>query len=369
MKLSILRQSFLTALEIGGQVCGSSNIPMANMVKVKLKDGEIKVTSTNLDIFISKTMEIEYTGEAIEFCIELKIIMPLLKSVKDAFIDVDIEGSRMVLKHQKGEVEIPIHKSDTFPRYKIEGDAKEITLGAEFFVTSLKRAVKFVDKGKDADRPPMRTVYYYLLGDHIKVAASDGLSLCSMRMKYEGDKEVLKKEGIMIPSQAVPVLTSIIPLDGDIVIKDRERNFSIAIDGCSVFVAKVNGKYPKVESIIPSYERKTTVNTKEFMEAVNRCGLMTDKSSMITLSISNGMIDMKGEDIDYQTKSNEFILTSGDLDGFKVCLSATNLLSVLKEIGASNMEIKAKSSDRPVMLNAEGDEDNFFLLMPMRLPS
>lgn len=366
MKLSILRQSFLTALEVGGQVCGPTVLPITKMVKIKLDNGRIMVTSTNMDMFVSKRIEIDYTGETMEFCIELKSVVSLLKSIKDATVDIDIEDNRMLLKHQKGEVEIPIHQCDSFPMPKIEGDARNLTLGAEFFVTSLKRAVKFADKGKGIDRPAMRTVYYYLLGDKIKAVASDGLTLCSIRTDYNGDKDVFEG-GIMIPSQAVPVLTSIIPMDGDIVIKDRERNFSISVDGCSVFVTKVDGKYPNVEYIIPKYHAKTTVSTKELLEAVSRCAIMANKASyMITLSVNNGIIDLKGEDKDFQTKSNEFILTKGDLDGLTICVSATLLIAILKEIDAPNVEIQASESTKPLLINAEGDEDMLFLLMPMK---
>lgn len=367
MKLSILRQAFLTALEIGGQVCAATPLPVTKLVKIKLDNGKIMVTSTNISMFVSKRVDIEYTGEPMEFCIDPKNIQPVLKTVKDPMVDLEIDDKHVVLKHQKGEIEIPVFSAESFPMPKIVGEARSISMDASFFVDSIKRAAKFADKGKGLDRPALRTIYCYLNGDDLKITATDGHALYMTKTEYTGDKSQLQDEGIMIPTQAVPVLTSIIPMDGEIVIKDRERNFSISVDGCSVFVTKVEEKYPPVERIIPAHTTHTSVPAKEFYEAINRCALMANKVSMsITLSIDGNMMDIRGEDIDCQTKSKEFLLTEGELDGLKVCLSAAFLSTIIREIEAETIDIYAESESRPVVFKARDNENTLFLLMPIK---
>ena len=166
------------------------------------------VTSTNNKTFISKRMEIEYTEEPMEFCVEASTLIAVLKSIKDSRIDLAVENNQLIIAHSKGELQLPTLSASTFPLPRIEGEARQIVVDAEFFTSSLIRASKFVYADKSNDRAVLQCVYCYLSGDNLCVSASDSFIIFKDSVVYTGDKSDFPANGILIPSDAVPAIVN-----------------------------------------------------------------------------------------------------------------------------------------------------------------
>lgn len=369
MRFTISRQALIEAFEMGGQACSTTTLPITKMAKVKIDKERLMVTSTSLDIFVSKRIAADYTGEPREFCLDVKALLPVLRSFKDAAVDVDIEGNQVRLIHQKGDMELTVVAADGFPKPSVDGEARPVVVDASFFVDTIKRAVKFADKGKGLERPALMGVYCYLRDGDLRIAATDGISLYIRRAVYGGDEDSFPTAGVIIPARAIPALASMIPSEGEVTLMDRERNFSVSVDGCSVLVTKVEARYPNVESVIPDYgeERSASVSVGDFLDSVNRCSLMGDSVyAGLSLSFEGSVMDIRSEDETRGSRSRETVLTSGGLDGLSVTLQASRLSTILKEIASESVTIHAVSGDRAVVFKGDGDDDTTFLLMPMR---
>lgn len=365
MKLSIERKAFLKAVEDGGRAAGKTTLPITMCVKIKLSDNKLMVTSTNNKTFISKRMDIDYTDEPLELCVEASTLIAVLKSIKDPQIDLAVENNQLIIAHSKGELQLPTLSASTFPLPRIEGNARQIVVDAEFFTSSLIRASKFVYEAKSNDRPSLQCVYCYLSGDNLCVAASDSFIIFKDSVVYTGDKSDFPANGILIPSDAVPAIVNAVQKAGDIVIKDRERNFSINSNGCSIFVTKGEGRYPNLERIFQLPESHATVKVSEVIDSVKRCALAASTDMAMYLDCEHDKVNIEASDVIYNKKAKD-IFTCGDgLDGKSITLSATSLYAILTALPSDDAELYIKDNRSIAALCPIDFPDMRFMIAPL----
>ena len=365
MKLSIERKAFLKAVEDGGRAAGKTTLPITLCVKIKLSEGKLKVSSTNNKTFVSKQIEIDYKGEPAEFGVEANMLITTLKSIKDPMVELSLENKQLIVAHSKGELQLPTLSASTFPLPRIEGEARQIVVDAEFFTSSLIRASKFVYVDKSNDKPALQCVYCYLSGDNLCVAASDSFIIFKDSVVYTGDKSDFPANGILIPSDAVPAIVNAVQKEGDIVIKDRERNFSINSNGCSIFVTKGEGRYPNLERIFQLPESHATVKVSEVMDSVKRCALAASTDMAMYLDCEHDKVKIEAADVISNKKAKDSFTCSEGLDGKSITLSATRLSAILTALPSDDAELYIKDRHSIAALCPVDFSDMRFMIAPL----
>lgn len=365
MKLSIERKAFLKAVEDGGRAAGKTTLPITLCVKIKLSDNKLMVTSTNNKTFISKRMDIDYTDEPLELCVEASTLIAVLKSIKDPQIDLAVENNQLIIAHSRGELELPTLSASAFPLPRIEGEARQIVVDAEFFTSSLIRASKFVYADKSNDRAVLQCVYCYLSGDNLCVAASDSFIIFKDSVVYTGDKSDFPANGILIPSDAVPAIVNAVQKEGDIVIKDRERNLSINSNGCSIFVTKGEGRYPNLERIFQLPESHATVKVSEVIDSVKRCALAASTDMAMYLDCEHDKVKIEAADVISNKKAKDSFTCSDGLDGKNITLSATRLSAILTALPSDDAELYIKDNRSIAALCPIDFPDMRFMIAPL----
>ena len=351
MKIEILRKRLIDALAVGGQMEGKTTVPSTEVTKIKIEPGSLKVTSTNMAIFISKAVEIDYTGEPVQFCLSGKVLLGILKSISDESITLDVEEKILTVVHIKGTAELPLLAADTYPMPKITGEAQSITVDAAFFVENINHAVKYVLESKDEDKPCMKCVRCYFHDGKFCVAASNGYYIYVNRKPYDMSVFETTPADVLIPAKAVSVLKSIIPMDGTVTIKNRENNFSVSVNGCNLFVTKVEGRYPDSERVLLRETKRGRLSLSELSAAVTRTSMLANKlNGLIKLTFESDRVRVEGKDIDFRTAGKEYCDCEGELAGMFINLSAKWLSVVLSDFPSENVGVCLVNETRLLQL-------------------
>lgn len=368
MKIEILRKRLIDALAIGGQMEGKTVVPMTDSTKIKIESGSLKVTSTNMAIFISKTVDIDYSGNPVQFCVDGKTLLSILKSISDETISIDIEEKTVTVEHFKGTAELPALAADMFPMPKITGEAQSITVDAAFFVENISHAVKYVLNSKDEYRAQMKCVRCYFHDGKFCVAGSNGFYIYINRMPYDMSVFETAPKEILIPAKAVSVLTSIIPMDGDVTIKDRENNFSVSVNGCNLFVTKVNGRYPDTERVLPKESKYSLLSLSELSSAVSRTAMLANKiSGLIKLTFEGDRVRVESQDIDLRTAGKEYCGCKGEIENMYINLAAKWLSSALSDFPSESIGVRMIDETHLIQLVTDEYPYLVVAIMPLSL--
>ena len=156
---------------------------------------------------------------------------------------------------------------------------------------------------------------------------------------------------VLIPAKAVSVLKSIIPMDGTVTIKNRENNFSVSVNGCNLFVTKVEGRYPDSERVLLRETKRGRLSLSELSAAVTRTSMLANKlSGLIKLTFESDRVRVEGKDIDFHTAGKEYCDCEGELDGMFINLSAKWLSVALSDFPSENVGVCLVNETRLLQL-------------------
>ena len=365
MKLSIERKAFLKAVEDGGRAAGKTTLPITLCVKIKLSEGKLKVSSTNNKTFVSKQIDLDYKGEPAEFGVEANMLITTLKSIKDPMVELSLENKQLIVAHSKGELCFPVVDAATFPRPNFDKKVREITMDADFFTSSLIRASKFVYADKTDDRPSLQCVYCYISEGYLYMAASDNHVLFRDGMEYTGDASQFPPHGILIPSASIPAIVNSVQREGEIVIMDRDNNFSINSNDCNILVVKGEGMYPRIDRFFQVHETRATVKVTDIIESVKRCSIAASTAMDIHLECEHDQVRIKASDMIMNKQAQDSFPCVGCLEGKSVSLSATHLSAILSALPSDEVDLCIKDSSSTVVLCPADFPNMKFIVMPL----
>ena len=236
---------------------------------------------------------------------------------------------------------------------------------AEFLTSSLMRASKFIYADKSNDKSVLQCVYCYLSEDRLCIASSDNYIIFKDSIVYTGNKSEFPADGILIPGEAVPAIVNTVQEEGEIVIKDRERNFSINSNGCSIFVTKGEGRYPNLERIFQLPESHATVKVSEVIDSVKRCALAASTDMAMYLDCEHDKVKIEAADVISNKKAKDSFTCSEGLDGRSITLSATRLSSILTALPSDEAELYIKDNRSIAALCPIDFPDMRFMIAPL----
>ena len=92
MKFSIVRSKFIEALKpVQSIVAGKGSLPILQNVMIEARGGELKLTTTDLDISIVSTVECEVSVEGAS-TLPVKLLFNLIGKAPEGIVEVDIDG-------------------------------------------------------------------------------------------------------------------------------------------------------------------------------------------------------------------------------------------------------------------------------------
>jgi DNA polymerase-3 subunit beta len=131
---------------------------------------------------------------------------------------------------------------------------------------------------------------------------------------------------------------------------------------------KIEGTYPKYESVIPqSFKRTIKVQKNSLADAIDRAAILAErKHHSIVLKFVTGQIEINAQS--FEDGSYEGIVET-DYTGepFKIAFNHQYLQEIFKVTPDPVVDMKIKESNAPVVFECESEADAIFLVMPVRL--
>ena len=134
----------------------------------------------------------------------------------------------------------------------------------------------------------------------------------------------------------------------------------------------IEGRYPNYNSVIPqSNPYKVIVDRMQLIGALRRVSIFSSQaSSLIKLRLSNNLINVSAQDIDFSTSAEETVACQYEGSDMSIGFKSTFLLDILTNIAAEEVVIELADPSRAgviIPLEQEEKEDLLMLLMPMML--
>jgi len=349
-------------------------LPILSNMIITVKDGSLKLCSTNLDIYCSDQVSAEVVSQG-EISVSASTFYEIVKRLpngSDLHATLDEVSSSLILKCGRSKFNLTTMKTDDFPMIADSDlDTK--------FVLSATELIRMIDKTKFAISN--EETRYYLNGiffhkaqknsiEILRAVATDGHRLAQYDIPLPQGAEEMT--GLIIPKKTILELRRVLDdANGDINISLNDNKIKFSFNELTIISKVIDGTFPDYTKVIPKNNNKVfATNSNELKSAIDRVSAVSIseeiKSKAIKLLIESNKLLLSVESLS-RGSANEEVDINYNEERVEIGFNSRYLVDICNEIDGDEVIVHILDSISPAIILDKSDENLFFVLMPMRI--
>lgn len=372
MKFIVSSTALFSHLQAISRVINSKNsLPILDCFLIELQDGTLSMTASDNETTLSTSIEVSDYEEDGRFAVSSKTLLEALKEIPEQPLSFQINSSNLeiTVQYQNGKYSLMGQSADEYPQAsELNEGAVQVVMGADILTTGINRSL--FATADDELRPVMNGIYFDITTEDITLVASDGHKLVRNKTYAAHGEE---KAAFILPKKPANLLKNLLPKEqGDVQIGFDDRNATFTLENYRMVCRLIEGRYPNYNSVIPQNNpHKAIIDRASFISALRRVSVFSSQaSSLIKLSLSENMMKISAQDIDFSTSAEESLICQYNGNAMSIGFKSSFLIDILNNIASQNVIIELADPSRAGVVVPEEQEENedlLMLLMPMML--
>ena len=376
MELKIQKKDLLKGLEKTLSVVERRNtMPSLNHALFELNDNQLKISATDLEIFVSSTVPCKSLTNG-RLAIPARALFEIVKECGDAS-DIHLralEGNRLEIISGKTQFKLLGLASDQFPHFKTspKGQLSKAKLSCAEFVQLIQKTEHSVC---------LEEIRYFLTGIYletvndgknsfIRAVATDGHRLAMMDLPQSKTGSLDLKKGLIIPKKGVSELRKLLETTNQesFEISCDENLLQINLGDYQLWIRPIDGEYPDYKRVIPTgLTSKAIVSKKEFSTSLRRMNLLvSDRSKVVTFDFKKDKIAMSTVNPDVGEATDE-VACQYDGGELKTGFNVRFYLDAISHFDGDTIEVELGEKLQPALIKCADNPGYLVVVMPMRI--
>ena len=365
MKLSVSRETLLKPLQaVIGVVERRQTMPILANVLLVVKDGQVAVTGTDLEVELVATVDVEVEAAG-EITVPGRKLLDIFRALPEsAEVSISVSGEKLNVKSGRSRFSLMTLPAAEFPRV---GD---INAGQTLSISQSTLA-KLLDKTHFS--MAQQDVRYYLNGllletgnKWLRAVATDGhrLALCEVEL----DEQKIPEQQVIVPRKGVLELQRLIGGEGELQIELGSNHIRIQLEDIRYTSKLIDGRFPEYERVIPQdTDNQLTADREAFRGALQRTAILSnEKYRGIRLIIKKGGLLLQAHNPE-QEEAEEEVEISYSGDDIEIGFNVNYLLDAFAAIESDEIVLAVVDGNSSCLLRDPGNDDCKYVVMPMRL--
>ena len=368
MKLTIDRAALIKPLRhVRGVVERRNSIPILGNVVLRVEEGTLTLTATDMDMDIVETVPATVLEQGVVTVPAVLLFEIVSKLPEGSEIEIAADSEeRVTITAGRSNFALPTLAVADFPAISDDKMTTEFTLAATDLKTLIERTSFAVSS--EETRYYLNGIYIHIAEEKLlRTVATDGHRLA--RSQIEMPKGAESLQPAIIPRKAVGEISKLIDeYEGDVSIGFTETKARFGFGSVQLTTKLIDGTFPDYQRVIPTDNSNImTVSATAFKEAVDRVSIISaERTRAVRLRISKGSLTLLTSSPD-AASGEETLEVTYDGDDLEVGYNARYLLDIGEQIDGDSIEFAMTDSALPSVIRAPDDEANLFVLMPMRV--
>ncbi|MBE0432447.1 DNA polymerase III subunit beta [candidate division WOR-3 bacterium] len=326
---------------------------------LEVKNKELSVEATDLDIFIRKSVpvEVKETGKVL---VPGKKILEITRESSGHEIEFKLKELNLQISAGNAHFNIPSLDYQEFPEVPKFPEKKWFDVKAGEVNEMVNSTIFMV--ARDISRRPMNGVLIQLKEGELKFVTTDGARLALNKVaKTENPGEII----------VAPKLFDLISLDDpedNVEIYAEERMMGLSYLDTKIIARLIEGPYPNYEGVIPTtFTGNCTVDREVLDGALKRVSLVSSPHiKNVKFDFIGGTIVLSASSPDIG-EAKEEIPSVYDGDKLGIWFNASYIIEILRHIRTSDIVMQLTSQSTAALLRPKDDPRVLYLLMPLRI--
>ena len=340
-------------------------IPILANLRLKIVEGKLEVTATDLEIQIktySDLIEIQEEGET---TVSARKMSELCRSLPEGEnVNFSLSNGKLTVSSSNFHADFATISSDDFPEIEISEEQVPLILESNV----LKRILS-----KTSFSMASQDVRYYLNGMLLEINGNkiNGVATDGHRLAYSSAATDNSEAGMrnILPRKAVLELAKLLSAGEDtinlligpsyVVIRTENLSFSSKL---------IDGKYPDYDKVFPTGEPLPLEISKELLQsALSRASVLSnEKYRGVRFQLSENKLKLTANNPEQESAEEELDVAYQGSE-LEVGFNIGYLLDVLNSIETENVKFEFYGEDSSCIIKESNSEDDVYVIMPMRL--
>ncbi|MEB9504170.1 DNA polymerase III subunit beta [Bacillus anthracis] len=357
-------------------VSSRTTIPILTGIKVVATEEGVTLTGSDADISIESFIPVEENGKEIvevnqsgSIVLQAKYFSEIVKKLPKETVEISVENHLMT-KITSGKSEFNLNGLDSaeYPLLPQIEEHHVFKIPTDLLKHMIRQTVFAVSTSET--RPILTGVNWKVYNSELTGIATDSHRLALRKAKIEGIADEFQAN-VVIPGKSLNELSKILDESEEMVdIVITEYQVLFRTKHLLFFSRLLEGNYPDTTRLIPA-ESKTDifVNTKEFLQAIDRASLLArdGRNNVVKLStLEQGMLEISSNSPEIGKVVEEVQCEKVDGEELKISFSAKYMMDALKALDSTEIKISFTGAMRPFLIRTVNDESIIQLILPVR---
>ena len=373
MKFTCDRSALVDKLAILARgVSTRSALPVLSGILLQAADGRLDLFSTDMELSLKATMAtvVERDGEIV---VPARLFTDVVRNLSGD--QVVVEAGEAAVKVTAGRAEFSLNawSASDFPQTSTFDASGGFCMGSEPFVETLNKVGRAASR--DETRPILTGVLMTILGDTLKMVATDSYRLAVKETKLE--KTLETEVQAIVPVKALTEVARLASSMGEgeieVAIGENQALFKLTDAAGDVWVASrlIDGQFPNYKQLLPdSFDHEVTLARDEFIGVARRVSLLAQKNAPLRLSFSAGKLTMRALTQDVGQAEESVDVDFAGEEAFEIGFNPAYLVDGIDAIEGAEVLLRFTSPLRPGLISGKSGEHGgefVYLIMPIRL--
>ncbi|MEW9571639.1 DNA polymerase III subunit beta [Rhodanobacter sp. Si-c] len=366
MQFSIQREALLKPLQqVVGVVERRQTLPVLANLLVKVADGQLSLTGTDLEVEMIATTVADKLADG-EVTIPARKFFDIVRALPDgANIELKLNGDRAALNAGRSRFTLTTLPASEFPTIESIELVEKVNLPEEALRDLMERTA-FAMANQD--------VRYYLNGmlldlqEHsLRCVATDGHRLAMKETSLA--TSVKTRRQIIIPRKGVNELIGLLePGEGEVELEFGRNHLRVRRGGVTFTSKLIDGRFPDYEAVIPLGADKTATLDREVLRgALQRAAILSnEKYRGVKLELSPGKLRIVAHNPE-QEEAVEEVEADTHVSDLAVGFNVGYLLDALSALRGEQARLSLRDAQSSCLVQEHDSEQARHVIMPLRL--
>lgn len=367
MDITIQREALLKPLQaVSGVVEKKQTLPILSNVLLTIKDDNLLLTGTDLEIELVGFVHIESMSAAGSTTVSARKLFDICRTLsEDALLRLSLEKNYLVIRAGESCFMLNTLPAQDFPNLEDSQYQTQFTLKQNQLKNLLIKT--YFAMGQQDVRHYLNGTFLDIGQHAIKCVAADGhrLALTSIQDETIGEAEAR----VILPRKSVLELIRLLGSDEEssVTVFIGDSRFRIETPDYTLTSKLINAQYPDYNRLIPRGMTVATGDREAIKHALTRASILSnEKFRGVRFQLEPNKLRITANNSD-QEQAEDAVSLDYDGNKMEIGFNVAYLLDIVSAITAKSIRCIFTDSNSGVLIESTDSDHTLYVVMPMRL--
>jgi DNA polymerase-3 subunit beta len=367
MDITVQREALLKPLQaVSGVVEKKQTLPILSNVMLSIKDGNLLLTGTDLEVELIGFVPIETMTAEGSTTVSARKLFDICRTLPEqSLIRLSLEKNYLVLRAGESHFMLNTLAPQDFPNLEYCEYPVHFIIKQTHLKNLLSRT--YFAMGQQDVRHYLNGTFLDISQSAIKCVAADGHRLALAKIEDENIGNIEAR--VILPRKSVLEMIRLLSAENDIsvTIHIGDNRFRM-VTSDYIFTSKlINAQYPDYNRLIPRGATTATGDREVIKQALTRASILSnEKFRGVRFQLEPNKLRITANNSD-QEQAEEVVTLDYAGTNMEIGFNVAYLLDVVSTITAKSIRCIFTGPNEGVLIESADSDYSLYVVMPMRL--